>query len=244
MKIIISPAKKINDKQDFNYKVNQTKILNKAYELYDYLRKLNIDELNKVINASKTITTKTYDDIQRFNLNEGFLTAIFAYDGIQYKNINASIMSDEELEYLNNHLLILSAIYGANRPFDLIIPHRLEMQAKVNNQNLYDYWDDTIVLEFIDKDETVINLASLEYSKAITPYLNKHQVINIFFKEIDNDKLIEKGVYVKIARGVMVRYLATHNITNIEDIKKFNELGYIFYNDYSDDNNLVFTRRK
>lgn len=244
MKIIISPAKKINDKQDFNYKVNQTKILNKAYELYDYLRKLNIDELNKVINASKTITTKTYDDIQRFNLNEGFLTAIFAYDGIQYKNINASIMSDEELEYLNNHLLILSAIYGANRPFDLIIPHRLEMQAKVNNQNLYDYWDDTIVLEFIDKDETVINLASLEYSKAITPYLNKHQVINIFFKEIDNDKLIEKGVYVKIARGVMVRYLATHNITNIEDIKKFNELGYIFNNDYSDDNNLVFTRRK
>lgn len=243
MKIIISPAKKINDYNDFSYDLSSINVHPKAIKLYDTLKNLSKEELKKVINASDAIVNKTFDNLHTYKLEEGYLNAIMAYDGIQYQYMAPSLFDDEELEYLNEHLLIINGLYGYNRPFDLIIPHRLEMQSIVNGMSLYDYWGSDMARYIGNED--IIDLASKEYSKAVLPHIkDKSRIYTISFKEEDHHKLIEKGVYVKMARGSMVRYMVTHNVKSIDELKKFNELNYKYNEEYSDDNHLVFTRKK
>lgn len=243
MKIIISPAKKISDHNDFNYPLSSLNILPKAQKLYDLLNSLTLNELKEVLKTSDSITLKTYDNLKRYQLKDGYLNAVLAYEGIQYQYMTPSILSDDELLYLNEHLLIINGLYGYNRPFDLIIPHRLEMQSIINDISLYDYWADDIAK--VIHDDIIIDLASKEYSKAVLPHIkDKSRIYTISFKEEDNHKLIEKGVYVKMARGAMVRYMANNQIDSIEQIKNFNELNYQYREEYSDDHHLIFTRKK
>lgn len=245
MKIIISPAKKINDKNDFNYAANEIHFKDEATEVYNYLKSLSYEELKSLYNASDKIVTAIYDKLNDLDPLNGYLTAIFAYDGIQYQTMNPSLLEDASLTYLNENLFILSALYGALRPFDKIIPYRLEMQAKINYQDydsLYKYWNHKLYDYIMQNDEVLINLASNEYSKAIVGYAKDKHVITIAFKEHVNDKYVEKGVYVKMARGAMVRYLAEHLVHDQEDIKAFNEMNYQFNEALSNANLYVFTR--
>ena len=240
MKIIISPAKKITDQNDFEYQSSYPLYLKEASVLYDHLKSLDLLKLKELYKTSMAITEKMYQTIRNTDITRPYLTALFAYDGIQYKYMAPDVMNDDELAYLNEHLYILSGLYGALRPFDLIVPYRLEMGSKLSindHKDLYDYWHD---LYKLFKDELLINLASDEYSKAVTPYLNN--VINIRFKEKSGNKLLEKGVYVKVARGAMVRYMAVNKISDPITLKEFKELGYKFSDELSDDKEYIFVR--
>ena len=232
MKIIISPAKTINDHNDFNYHLSSNPLyLDQAKKLYDYLKGLDRDMMKDIYKCSDKLIDKTIEDLRRYDLDKGHINALFAYDGIQYKAMAPSILDDDALIYLNDHLCILSGLYGLLRPFDLIVPYRLEMGFDLKGfkePDLYKYWQ---VLNDYFKDEMIIDLASNEYSKVITKDKIKIDFIN-------DDKV--KATYAKKARGAFVRFLAINKITSISDMEKFNDLGYHLDKERSNDHRLVF----
>jgi cytoplasmic iron level regulating protein YaaA (DUF328/UPF0246 family) len=154
------------------------------------------------------------------------------------------LFTEPALNYLQNHVRILSGFYGILKPFDGIIPYRLEMQAPLpvkKSKNLYTFWNKKLyeALEF-DKGP-VINLASKEYSKCLTPYLKpKDQLIEVSFSHIIDGKLKVKATLAKMARGEMVRYLAENNITTIEEVKNFDHPHYKYSKEHSDLSKIVF----
>ena len=118
------------------------------------------------------------------------------------------------------------------RPLDRVTPYRLEMQVKVqigNIKGLYDYWGKKIYDAIIDDSHIIVNLASKEYSKAVEKYLStKNKFITCTFAQLEKNKLVQKATYAKMARGYMVRYMAENNVQDIEEIKKFDSMGYSF----------------
>ena len=231
MKIIISPAKTINDKNDFTYHLSADPLyIDKARALYTYLLSLDQTKIKSIYKCSDKIVRKTFDDLRRYDIDKGYINALFAFDGIQYKAMAPSVLDDDALLYLNDHLCILSGLYGILRPFDLIVPYRLEMGFHLDGfkeADLYRYWS----LSDYFKNDTVIDLASEEYSKAITADKIKIDFIN-------GGKI--KATYAKKARGAFVRYMAVNKITSIADMEKFNDLGYHLDKDRSNDHHLVF----
>lgn len=242
MKIIISPSKKMVDKVYLNY--NQKPIfLKEAIKLVNVFNKLSEDEIKNIFQVNEKIAKETYNYYQSFS-EEGITTALFAYDGIQYQYMKPNILEEDALNYLNDHLYIISGLYGLVRPFDNISLYRLEMGLKfsfLNFSSLYDYWKDKLADKLFCGEDVILDLASLEYSKPFYDY-KKGKIIPVYFYEEINGKRIEKGVYAKMARGTMVKYLATNKIDSIEQVKNFNELGYI-YDQNSPNNKLIFVRK-
>ena len=181
------------------------------------------------------------------NLNRNITPAILAYDGIAFKYMAPAVFDNSQFEYIQNHLFILSGFYGVVRPFDGVVPYRLEMQAKLkieDKKNLYEYCGRDLY-DFVTKDaDTIINLASEEYSKTISKYLSEDvKFITITFADLIDGKLIEKGTKCKMARGEMVRFMAENNIENPEEIKKFNRLNYEFSPHHTSETNIVFIQK-
>ena len=247
MQIIISPAKKINDKNDFIVNdLQQPKFFKEALKLYTYLQSLDKTKLKHLYKASDKLVDEAYANLHHYDINHGFLTAINAYDGIQYQYMHASLFNNQEIEFLNHHLYIISGLYGLLRPLDKIIPYRLEMQSRINCQgyhNLYDYWNCQLADVLNANNEIVLNLASVEYSKAIKKYIPGNQWIDVFFYEVTPDGLKEKGVYAKMARGTMIRYIAENKINCPSDLIAFSDLNYQFNQELSNDYTYVFVRR-
>ncbi len=241
MKIILSPAKKMNDVDVFFTHRQLPSFMNKTEELKNKLCKLSIDEISKIMKCNDKIARLTYDRYQNMDLYNNLSPAIFTYEGLAFGHLSASIMSEDELDYLENHLYILSGFYGALKPFDGIRCYRLEMQIK--EFNLYDYWNECIANKVYEDNDIVINLASSEYSSCITPYLNENRrMLNIHFSQLINNKLKTKGTEAKMCRGAMVRYMAVHKIENIEDLKSFEYLGYKYSEEYSNENEYVYIK--
>ena len=181
------------------------------------------------------------------NLYHMLSPAVLSYEGIAFQYMAPSVFEDMQLEYVQNHLRILSAFYGSLKPMDGVTPYRLEMQAKIrigDAKNLYEYWGDLLYRSVIDDSRIIINLASKEYSKCIEKYLTpQDRYISVTFCEASGDKMVTKGTYAKMARGEMVRFMAENNIENPLDIKKFDRLGYSFRSDLSSDTEYVFERK-
>jgi len=181
------------------------------------------------------------------NLYQMLSPAVLSYEGIAFQYMAPSVFEDMQLEYVQNHLRILSAFYGALKPMDGVTPYRLEMQAKIrigDAKNLYEYWGDLLYRSVIDDSRIIINLASKEYSKCIEKYLTpQDRYISVTFCEASGDKMVTKGTYAKMARGEMVRFMAENNIENPLDIKKFDRLGYSFRSDLSSETEYVFERK-
>lgn len=244
MKIIISPAKKMHIDTEYPSYIDLPKFIDKAEKLADYMRLLSFDELKKILNCNDEIAKLNYERYQNMNLRTSLSAAILTYDGIQYKYMSPQIFEDKYFQYIQKNLRILSGFYGILKPLDGIVPYRLEMQAKLKTdfcRNLYDYWKDLIFNELISNENEILNLASEEYSKTISKYLTPDiRFVSAIFGEFSNGKIKEKGVYVKMARGEMVRYMAENEIHNIEDIKNFDRLGFSFSQEHSTDNKYVF----
>ncbi|MBR2729390.1 MAG: peroxide stress protein YaaA, partial [Lachnospiraceae bacterium] len=143
-------------------------------------------------------------------------------------------------------LRILSGFYGVVKPMDGVVPYRLEMQAKAavsGCKNLYDFWDDSLYREVVDDSRIILNLASKEYSRCIEKYLRPDdRFITCVFGELEGNRVVQKGVYAKMARGEMVRFMAGIQAETPEQIKAFNWSGYHYDQDRSSDNEYVFIR--
>ena len=210
MKIIISPAKKMVNECNYIQDMSTPVFMDKTKQLLSLLKELDYEQLKKLLVCNDEIATLNYDRFQSMELDNNLNPALLSYDGIQYKYMAPDIFEDSYYPYIHEHLRILSGFYGILKPMDGIVPYRLEMQAKLKTdfcKNLYDYWKDDIYQELTKDDAVILNLASDEYSKVVTKYAKDITVINCTFAEIVNGKLKEKGVYVKMARGEMVRYM-------------------------------------
>ena len=240
MKIIISPAKKMKE-SEFSFNIETAPhFINESNLIRSKLMSFSTEDLKEVYTCSDAIAKSAYSLLRKTYS----VQALLAYDGIQYKYLSANTLKQEELDYLSNNLFILSALYGALKPTDLINFYRLELinNLLIENKNLYEFWTNKVAQYISSFDEIIINLCSKEYSKLIEPFVNKDKFVNVYFYEKEGDKLVEKGVYAKMARGAMVKYLAQNQISDIQDIKNFNDLGYKFDEKISDLNNLKFVR--
>lgn len=245
MKIIISPSKKIKLDQTLQATTNPL-FLNETNLLVNRLKNYSIDEIEKDFKCSKKIAEETFNVYQNFDIEKNFAPAIFSFSGIQYTKMASKVFTKQELEYLEKHLLIIDALYGILTPLTRINNYRLSLENKISinkDNSLYNFWLDKIYKEIYKENDAILNLASEEYALIVRKYLSKkNRFIDVKFYEKENDKLIEKGVYVKIARGLMVRYIAENQLENIKDITSFNEANYLYNKDLSHENLIVFTR--
>lgn len=246
MRVIISPAKQMRTDLESMAPLGLPVYLEEANELLALLRSMNLEELQKLWCCNEAIAVQNFERLQKVNLKAAATSAIEAYDGIQYKYMAPGVFENGEFSYVQEHLRILSGFYGVVKPLDAVTPYRLEMQAKLKvgkSKNLYDYWQDKLYKEVVDDSHIIINLASKEYSKCIEKYLQPEDIyITCVFGELANGKVVQKGVYAKMARGEMVRYMAERGIEDVEEIKGFNYLNYSYSEEYSKENEFVFLR--
>lgn len=245
MKIILSPAKKMKKDDDLGF-YDLPVFLDKTKEILKCLKSLSKNELKEIWKCNEKIADENIDRLEKMNLEGDLTPAILAYDGIAYKYMAPSVFEDSQFSYIQEHLRMLSAFYGVLKPMDGVRPYRLEMQAKLkvgDYKDLYAYWGDNLYKSIVDESHVIINLASKEYSKCIEKYLNERdRYITITFCELLNGKLVTKGTYAKMARGEMVRYMAENNISDVENIKSFDRLDYVYRDELSSDDEYVFER--
>lgn len=237
MKIIISPAKKMNiDTDTFHYR-NLPVFLDHTKEIMSHMKSLSYAEVKKLWGCNDSIAELNFNRFKEMNLEQCLTPAIISYEGIQYQYMAPIVLSDDALEYLEKHLRILSGFYGVLKPFDGVTPYRLEMQVK----GLYQYWGDSLYHEICDNDHLILNLASKEYAKCIEKYLSPedHFVTCIFGEEV-NGKIVQKGTLAKMARGEMVRFMAENQIEDLEKIKEFDRLNFTYRPELSTETKYVF----
>lgn len=247
MKIIIAPAKKMRVDTD-SFEVNDLpQFLEQTQQILATMQKMSYEELKDLWNCSDKLAKQNYEILQRTDLNRSLTPAVMAYVGIQYQYMAPDLMTVEELTYLQANLRILSGFYGILKPFDGIVPYRLEMQAKLpveGQLNLYRFWGSRLYEElYADDNHCVINLASKEYEKGVRPYLNEDdQLITCVFGELVNGKVKQKATAAKMARGEMVNYISHYKIDKLELLKGFNRLNYRYDETLSQPDTLVFIK--
>ncbi len=248
MKIIISPAKRMRYFESNLIDTTTPYFIKEAQFLASFMKTLSVNELVDAFKCSRKIASTTFDMYQDFGNESNSSPAILAYNGIQYLTMAPQVFNNDEIHYVNSHLYILSGLYGALRPYDSIMPYRLDFESNIkinNNLSLLNYWDSKIYDYVFKNDSVVLNLASNEYRKLISPFLKPtDQFIDVFFYEMIDHKIIEKSVYVKEARGAMVRFLASINANTIDDVKRFSYRGYHFNEELSNDKKIVFIRKE
>lgn len=243
MQIIISPAKKMKVDQDDFTPLNTPRYLDQSVIIKRKLLSLSYDELKHLWQTSDKLTTENYNQLHRTELNNALTPAIFSYAGIQYQYIAPNVLDEQALTYLQEHLWILSAFYGVLRPFDGIVPYRLEMKSRLkinDNHNLYEFWGDKLY-QNIRNQGPIINLASKEYAQVITPCLQpEDEFIDVVFAQVVSGKLKTRSTAAKMARGEMVRFIVENQLTSVNELKHFQTSGYTFDESRSTDRKLVF----
>ena len=247
MKIIISPAKKLNSDKISVKNYSEVKFKSEAKSLVNKLKSLNIDDISKLMGISKILAELNFQRFQNWDLkSQNVNPALFMFNGDVYKALNVKNFKDDDLIFAQDNLRIISGLYGILKPLDLIFPYRLEMGANLETEkasNLYEFWGnklhDHMKSEMAD-DEILINLASDEYSKAINLDKFDHKVIKPIFKDYKNGKFKVISFFAKKARGEMAKYIIKNKISKYQDLKLFSSNGYSFSDEI--DNGIVFSR--
>ena len=246
MKIIISPAKKMK-REEYVAPLHRPMFLKEAGELLSFLRSLSDSEMAKVWKVKGALLSSSLSSLFMLSLEDIGSPAIFSYDGIQYTYMSPSSFTDSMLEYAEKNLRIISGLYGLLRPLDGVGTYRLEMESPISIPgygDLYSYWGGKIASSLMEDDRLLVNLASAEYSKAVLPYLpSTVTVVTPVFLDWEKGRYVSKGVYAKMERGEMVRFLAETGAETVEDIMKFSSRGYEFSRFLSDSNTLCFVRK-
>jgi uncharacterized protein len=250
---IMSPAKNLDFETSVSYPAaSSCDFLNESKILIDVLKTKKSAEISKLMDLSEKLADLNYNRYQEWKIehNENnSRPALFSFNGDAYQGLDAFSFSQEDLNFAQNHLRILSGLYGLLRPLDLMQPYRLEMGTSLNNpmgKNLYEFWGDKLtesLNEALDQSGNIlVNVASNEYFKALKPAKIKARIINCHFKELKNGEYKTIMTYAKKARGMMSRFIILNRLSDPEDLKNFNYEGYLFQESLSEENDFVFTR--
>ena len=247
MQMIIAPAKKMRVATDDFEPTAQPEFLAEATTLLTQMQKMSLPEMQAIWQCSDQLARTAYATLQDTQLSGPLTPAIMAYVGIQYQTMAPELFTEPALAYVQKHLRILSGFYGVLRPFDGIVPYRLELQSKlsVNSAaNLYSVWGRRLhdALDFTNGP--VLNLASKEYSRAVAAYLRPgEQLIEIVFGRLEQGRVKMRATRAKQARGAMVRCMAENNVQDLVELRKFDDPQYRFAPQLSTDKQLVFLER-
>ncbi len=254
MLTLLSPAKKMNmDPAQTALSATRPRFEPETKILAELAKTKTADDLKKLMHISDNLAELNVERFQAFNLDgqsNSAKSAGLAFDGDVYWGLEAKTLSDEDLTYAQDHLRILSGLYGVLRPLDAIQPYRLEMGTKFENsrgKNLYEFWADTVAPSLAEdlenhEDQTIVNLASNEYFKAANPKTLKNRIIIAKFMEDKDGKSRPIQYYTKFGRGLMARWIIQNRIDRADGLKDFNSNGYKFDPARSTDDELVFAR--
>ena len=254
MKTLISPSKTLNFDTDTNCDFNTNcRLIDHTNELHKILINFSKSDLKELMSVSDKIAELNYKRFKNWedpSISNSSKQAIFAFKGDVYSGLDADSISKNKFDFLQNNLRIISGFYGLIRPFDKILPYRLEMGTKLENpkgKNLYQFWGDNITdllnQDLEEKNNYVINLASDEYFKSIVTKKLHNKIVTPQFKELKNGSYKTIAIYAKKARGLMSRFIIDNEIQDPNNLKNFNNEGYSFDSNLSDDFNYIFTRK-
>ncbi len=246
LKILLSPAKKMEEDPDSIAPASQPEFLAETGRLLEILRAMPFASLKALLACSEELARLNYDRYQAMDLRRAATPALLAYQGIQYQYMAPQVFEQAYFDYLQRHLCILSGFYGVLRPLDAVVPYRLEMQARLTVdgcRGLYSFWGAKLAASVCRDADVVLDLASAEYARAVKPHLPPElPFVKCVFGELSGKNVVEKGVYVKMARGEMVRWMAERQIFGTEPLKHFSRLGFAFDPGRSTPRRLVFLR--
>ena len=251
---LLSPSKKLNfNEQNIVHSHTECDFIQSAEVLANEAKNLTEDDLKELMHISDNLAKLNRERFDRWSLPfspSNAKQAILAFDGGVYSGLKAEEFEEKDFNFAQDHLRILSGLYGILKPLDLIQPYRLEMGVSFNNKrgkNLYEFWKDDLTKNLNNtlkkhKNPTIVNCASIEYFSAID--LNKFngEILSVIFKEYRNDELKFISFNAKKARGLMTQYIMRNRIDNRNDIKDFNYENYSFDSKLSDESTFVFTR--
>ena len=249
MKVILSPAKKLNEKNCDVKALSNISFSDDSKILVDKLKDFSSDQLISIMSVSSNIANLNKE---RFNTWEypfddtNSKPAVFMFDGAVYSELDVQTLSKDDLDYLQKNLRIISGLYGLLKPLDKIMPYRLEMGTKLQingYKNLYEFWGEKItnhLKEDISDDDVIVNLASNEYSKAINLKSFKN-IVTPVFKDFKNGKSKVISFFAKKARGSFARFVIEEKPKKIDELLNFNGLGYQF-TEITTSNEIIFSR--
>lgn len=253
MLMVVSPAKSLDETSKVQTTVkSECAFLNQAQTLIHQLQSLEPNAIGDLMSISDKLSQLNYQRFQDWQLplGDSAKQAAWLFKGDVYTGLDAYSLNDQQVAYLQSHFRILSGLYGLLKPCDLILPYRLEMGTKFandNGKNLYEFWGELITellnQQFAESGNTLVNLASNEYFKAVKPKSLKAQLITPIFKDWKNGQYKVISFYAKKARGLMVRYAADNLLQEAEGLKYFDYEGYQFTPELSNETDWVFTRK-
>ncbi len=254
MLIVLSPAKSLDFETPPTTRLtSEPAFLDRSADLIKVLRRFSPGEIGELMHISDALAHLNHDRYASWSTDlAGTRQAILAFNGDVYDGFDARSLKPAQLAFAQQHLRILSGLYGVLRPFDLIHPHRLEMGTKLTTaagKDLYAFWGDTVTgaLNAAIADsgaQVLVNLASEEYFKSVKPRLLDVPVITPVFEEWKNGQYKIISFFAKRARGMMARYAAEKKIVEADKLKRFKVDGYAFDKKASTETSWVFRRRQ
>jgi cytoplasmic iron level regulating protein YaaA (DUF328/UPF0246 family) len=256
MLVVVSPAKNL----DFESRIpvndfTQPAMLEDTNRLMEVCRTLSPADLSSLMKISDKLATLNANRFAEFSTPftiDNARQAMYAFNGDVYTGLDAYTLNEDSVAYAQNHLRILSGLYGLLRPLDLMQAYRLEMGTKLANsdgKDLYAFWDDRITQVLNDAmeeqgDNVLVNLASNEYFKAVKKKQLNGMVITPTFKDCKNGQYKIISFFAKKARGLMARYIIENRVEDVDGLKAFDVDGYVFSEEQSSSTELVFLRNQ
>lgn len=256
MLTLLSPAKKMNlDPAGTALDISSPRLTSDISELAKVAKKQSAADLKRLMHISDNLAELNAERFKAFNLDgqsNSAKPAGLTFDGDVYWGLDAKTLSDEDLSYAQDHLRILSGLYGVLRPLDGIQPYRLEMGTKLKTKrgaSLYDFWGSTIADTLAGdleghEDQTIMNLASNEYFKSVDKKVLDKKIIEAKFLNVKDGKSRNLMYYAKFGRGLMARWIMQERVDRADGLKDFNLEGYKIDPDQSTDTLLVFSRKQ
>ncbi len=255
MLFLLSPAKSLDYESPLPaVTASQPQFVAQSAELISTLKKKTPKQIAELMDLSEALAKLNTDRYKAWTpqfTQENARPAVLAFNGDVYEGLNAPSLKPKDLQWAQEHVAILSGLYGVLRPLDLMQPYRLEMGTSLKhgkNNNLYQYWG-TQIADYLNqqlashKEPVIVNLASQEYFKAVDRKTLQARVVECVFQDFKNGQYKIISFFAKRARGLMARFAIEHKVKTVEQLKAFNLEGYVFASDVSDADTLVFRRQ-